>query len=887
MKKTKRLLSVVLALSLMLSTMVFNFTANAVDPLGADGVRILHDFEGGINLNEYTGFSTYQCAGSYTNAANALIGTSSLQINDTSSSAGDMWYINWNNLPSDATGIVMRLKFTSNQGYYSPLFVGDKGKQLYDASNNATYLHKTDLSGNIIGSGTSVENGFDGYVFLELNEANISGNETRLDIGGEFEGALSNAIVKVDQMSYYNGSNYPLIIDQLNPVLPPPENWVDVKYNFEDGVNQFGTYGTDASVVTNNPLIGSSSAQITATNGNDGYANFYKDGQEKTAGATGIAMRVKFTSDQGIFAPFVTGDLGQQVWQGSYKTSIHKTDLYGNPIQAGTEIRAGFDGYVFLAFDPNCVSPESTSLTIGGRFSGTEGDYNANLTIDAISFYHGNDYNAFVAEMSENKVEDAASVLYNFKDGVDSFYTYYTSSSIIKNDDTLLGDPYAQLIDSNGQDGDMFCIENIPRLVGYTGVAMRVKFTSSNQGYYSPLLIGGGGRQYFNATSNSTYMHKTDLSGNVIGAGTSIENGFDGYVFLDFNTGNIKSTDLTISIGGEFNGAVAVGDNVKIDQISFYSGADYSKLIQEMAPEVIPDFITIVHNFENGSNPFGSYYTTPSITDENPLIGSKSAMITGTTGIAGNNFYIDGQAKPLNATGVAMRVKFTSDQGHFTPLIIGGVRVNYEDSAATSMHKTDLVGNVIEPGTNIESGFDGYVFLDIDPRSLDASSLTIGGGFSVTSGTYDATVKIDQVSFYRGNNYSAYAETMNGVPSPVIDGINNGDIVTSATPTFSNCTVTLDGASYISGTAITTVGVHMLIGTNQGITRTITFTVVKYGDVNINGVVNLSDLVLVRDHLLGVQPITGADKLFAGDLYHEGSITLNDLVGIMSMISAT
>jgi len=63
------------------------------------------------------------------------------------------------------------------------------------------------------------------------------------------------------------------------------------------------------------------------------------------------------------------------------------------------------------------------------------------------------------------------------------------------------------------------------------------------------------------------------------------------------------------------------------------------------------------------------------------------------------------------------------------------------------------------------------------------------------------------------------------------------------------------------------------------------FTIVIYGDVSGNGKVDLDDLVLIRDHILGAQLIEGANAL-AADLYSEKAVTLNDLVGVMAQISA-
>jgi hypothetical protein len=57
-----------------------------------------------------------------------------------------------------------------------------------------------------------------------------------------------------------------------------------------------------------------------------------------------------------------------------------------------------------------------------------------------------------------------------------------------------------------------------------------------------------------------------------------------------------------------------------------------------------------------------------------------------------------------------------------------------------------------------------------------------------------------------------------------------------------------------------------------------------YGDVNGDGRIILSDLVAIRDKLLETNTLEGTFKS-AGDLYNEGNITLNDLVGIMVYVS--
>ena len=81
-----------------------------------------------------------------------------------------------------------------------------------------------------------------------------------------------------------------------------------------------------------------------------------------------------------------------------------------------------------------------------------------------------------------------------------------------------------------------------------------------------------------------------------------------------------------------------------------------------------------------------------------------------------------------------------------------------------------------------------------------------------------------------------------------------------------------------------TVGTGTTINVYQGSNLTNTYTVVIYGDVDGDGIINLSDLVDIRNNLLGVATL-GAIFQKSGDLYGEGRSTLNDLVGVMASVS--
>ena len=89
------------------------------------------------------------------------------------------------------------------------------------------------------------------------------------------------------------------------------------------------------------------------------------------------------------------------------------------------------------------------------------------------------------------------------------------------------------------------------------------------------------------------------------------------------------------------------------------------------------------------------------------------------------------------------------------------------------------------------------------------------------------------------------------------------------------------GQTVSSGNVTTGTAVQLLNSQGQVVD---TQTVIIYGDVNDDGNINLSDLVMIRDYLLNIQTMNSI-SISAGAIYGESNITLNDLVGMMSYFS--
>ena len=212
---------------------------------------------------------------------------------------------------------------------------------------------------------------------------------------------------------------------------------------------------------------------------------------------------------------------------------------------------------------------------------------------------------------------------------------------------------------------------------------------------------------------------------------------------------------------------------------------------------------------------------------------------------------------------------------------------------------------------------------------FESTVYTSGNHFFNTSATMGYNnYYTDPTNFVQNSAYSAFADKTqtalqiyNTIYNQAISGIVTGVSLNNSTLTLGKgvtstlvATVTPSNAYNnsvtwsSSNTAVATVGSSGLVtavgvGTSTitvttvdgGYTATCAVTVTRYdptkyykiiyGDVNGDGQINLSDLVMIRDYLLGFQNISGAYKS-AGDLYNENGITLNDLVGIMEIVSA-
>ena len=209
-----------------------------------------------------------------------------------------------------------------------------------------------------------------------------------------------------------------------------------------------------------------------------------------------------------------------------------------------------------------------------------------------------------------------------------------------------------------------------------------------------------------------------------------------------------------------------------------------------------------------------------------------------------------------------------------------GVSLN-KNSSTLIVDGTDTLASTIAP-QNAANQAVTWSSSDANIATVDSNGLVTAinpGIAAITATTQD------------GSNTATCDVTVN--PKLIFSShIVSGNIITNIQPdsTTSDFLVgtTVKGASLAfsnlstCSTIMTGTKIDVMVG---GVSAN-TYTSVIYGDVNEDGVMNLSDLVLIRDYILGSQKLNTASQQ-AGNFYDESDITLNDLVGMMAYVSGT
>ena len=165
-------------------------------------------------------------------------------------------------------------------------------------------------------------------------------------------------------------------------------------------------------------------------------------------------------------------------------------------------------------------------------------------------------------------------------------------------------------------------------------------------------------------------------------------------------------------------------------------------------------------------------------------------------------------------------------------------------------------------------------------------------GDQVITGSF-ASGALTSLGIKNTNNIPVYAVVNSGVAgqsdNTTLTGISPNTKVSqfkTNNPVMTGTSLNINDINNAALTDNSNIGTGTTINVVLDGSSASTYTAIVYGDVNGDGNIDLTDLVAIRDHILGFNTLSGLSKS-AGELYGESDVTLNDLVGIMAYVSGT
>lgn len=243
-----------------------------------------------------------------------------------------------------------------------------------------------------------------------------------------------------------------------------------------------------------------------------------------------------------------------------------------------------------------------------------------------------------------------------------------------------------------------------------------------------------------------------------------------------------------------------------------------------------------------------------------------------------------------NAKGFGIRLTWVDESLFRADLVV----YNGNDSPEIVIIGTEQSGSLNDDMTgivsfDISSGILKFGQADLTEQATNSSFInltnSLGNAYlhvKYTNGGANCSTIFSNFGYAKIPSMNTYKmDLANGIITGIIEKTN----ITKLNLENINTTIPLK-AFYNNGIENTNdyIGTGMTVELYDENACLHTLTVVIKGDIDGNGLINLNDLVLVRNDLLDISKLTGVSKT-AGDIYNEESISLNDLIGIMGAVS--
>ena len=343
--------------------------------------------------------------------------------------------------------------------------------------------------------------------------------------------------------------------------------------------------------------------------------------------------------------------------------------------------------------------------------------------------------------------------------------------------------------------------------------------------------------------------------------GLSLSVGGGANTAITFDTTNTTYWE-TIGNASQLN--ITAGSNSNIVDLNF-TGGDHSSVFAQIPNKFIP--------FANAT--YGFNFDLKSLSNWAQLVACWA--VTSNDPISSNCGVFFGFAQG-GSTGYEISVKKLGTGDDVLNPVSINLNTEYKIvfSCDSSSNITILLTTptiTINLGSYNDAAAASLLSISFPTAGYAGLTLATAGG-----GAYEVSVDSSPYPNVNAGNYKLSSNAVTNITQQTsLTAFSAGlTLLQGATISFSNSL----------GTAISDLSTSVKTGTivnitNNGITDP--YSMLIYGDVNGDGAVNLSDLVSIRNCLLGTSPLSSVQQA-AGDLYGEGGITLNDLVGVMAYV---
>jgi hypothetical protein len=270
--------------------------------------------------------------------------------------------------------------------------------------------------------------------------------------------------------------------------------------------------------------------------------------------------------------------------------------------------------------------------------------------------------------------------------------------------------------------------------------------------------------------------------------------------------------------------------------------------------------------------------TSPNTINVTGSVGSPQ-MLLSSTSIDFGPFKVGRiSTKPLtiNNTGNGtLQVTFgTPSDGHFSYTgIIPNQAVSIPPSAGITV-QVSFAPDSVNP-------FSGTIAVTSNSNTNPNPTITLSGSGSLTNHTptanalaFPATVNLASIQTLKGTDADNDPLTFAIVTPPTLGTINS---LNASTGVFSYTA---------SSTGTDTFTFKVNDGTVDSANQTVTITNVafKFGDINLNGTVNVNDLILMANFLAGNTTLT-SDQFQAADVFRNGVVNVQDLLTLANFLA--